>query len=62
MGKIGILPSGFLQRFEPVPHVFNSQKQPDKNKIRPKPNLIFIGSPNGNRTHVTGMRIRCPNR
>ncbi len=24
--------------------------------------VFYSGSPNGNRTRVTGMRIRCPNR
>ena len=42
MGKTGILPSAFLQRLDPMTHGFDSQKQPDKNKIRPRPNLIFM--------------------
>ena len=42
MGKTGVLPSAFLQRFEPMTHGFDFQKQP--NKIRPRSNLIFIGS------------------
>ena len=31
-------------------------------KIGHKTRFVYFGSPNGNRTRVTGMRIRCPNR
>ncbi len=31
-----------------------------KNKSHQKRCDIFFGTPNGNRTHVAGMRIRCP--
>ena len=31
-----------------------------KSKSHQKRCDIFFGTPNGNRTHVAGMRIRCP--
>ena len=51
----------FCYGSNPMPHVFDSRHS-QKKQIAPQRCALFFGSPNGNRTHVTGMRIRCPNR
>lgn len=56
-----VLPSAFRRRFEP----FATGSIPGNIHIisicRFTTNKNY-GSPNGNRTRVTGMRIRCPDR